>query len=392
MKKKILIVFTGEMELGGIERSLLGLLDAIDYDHYEVDLFLYGHHGVLFPLLNPNVNLLPEVKELAYLRESFGAKVKHGCFYAAALRLGDAILSHFKPINHDLTWAKIVRRCVPKLTKHYDMALGFFLPFDYLMEKVEADLKIGWIHTDYSVEKTDLAHLFHNYSCMDKIAAVSTKCKDTFSTLFPQLADRVIVIENILTKSFLMQQANLPFHDVLFHRTSSEEFLLLSIGRYCTAKNFDNVPDICRRLIQSGCKVRWYLIGFGGDEALICRKISEAGMAGKVILLGRKENPYPYLKACDLYVQPSRYEGKCVAVREAQTLCKPVVITDYLTAASQLEDGVDGVIVPMDNEGCAQGIAALLQDQVRMKQLSENCRQRDYTNADEVQKLYQFMA
>ncbi len=163
---------------------------------------------------------------------------------------------------------------------------------------------------------------------------------------------------------------------------------ILSIGRYCTAKNFDNVPDICARILSKGLSVKWYIIGFGEDEALIQQKIKESSMDDFVILLGKKDNPYPYIKACDLYVQPSRYEGKCVAVREAQMLGKPVVITNYATSASQLEDGVDGIIIPMDNEGCAVGIASLLHDPDRMKFLKENCLKRDYSNSKEVQKIY----
>ena len=168
-------------------------------------------------------------------------------------------------------------------------------------------------------------------------------------------------------------------------------FKLLSVGRFSEQKNFDNVPDICRRLVADGLDVTWYLIGYGGDEALIRQKIAEAGMQERVIVLGKKDNPYPYMRACGLYVQPSRYEGKAVTVREAQLLGKPVVITDYATSGSQLEDGVDGVIVPMDNAGCAAGIAALLRDPARMQRLSENCAKRDYTNGAEVEKIYALM-
>ena len=110
-------------------------------------------------------------------------------------------------------------------------------------------------------------------------------------------------------------------------------------------------------------------------------------MQDRVIILGKKDNPYSYMRACDLYVQPSRYEGKAVSVREAQLLCKPVIITKYDTSDSQLEDGTDGIVVPMDNEGCASGIAALLRDPERMRQLSENCKKRDYTNSAEVEKI-----
>ena len=222
------------------------------------------------------------------------------------------------------------------------------------------------------------------------IAAVSEECKKSFCSLFPQFNDKTIVVENILSKSFILKQAADKMDDPLFKR--EEDFALLSVGRYCTAKNFDNIPAICRILVEKGLPVRWYLIGFGEDEALIRDKIRESEMQDHVILLGKKENPYPYFKACDLYVQPSRYEGKCVAVREAQMLCKPVVITKYATAFSQLQDGYDGMIVPMDNEGCADGIASILQDKEKRQLLIDHMQTGDYTNVNEIRKIYGLMS
>lgn len=164
---------------------------------------------------------------------------------------------------------------------------------------------------------------------------------------------------------------------------------LLSIGRFCTAKNYDNVPDITRRMIDHGIEdLRWYIIGYGGDEELIRSKIAEAGMQDHVILLGKKDNPYPYIKACDIYVQPSRYEGKSITVREAQILGKPVVVTAYPTASSQINDGVDGVIVPLDNEGCARGIAAFISDRELQKKIASNLQSNDFGSEQEVQKIY----
>ena len=192
-----------------------------------------------------------------------------------------------------------------------------------------------------------------------------------------------------MSKSFVLHQT--AALDVSAEMPDDGTVRLLSIGRFCAAKNFDNVPDICRRLLEMGLAVKWYLIGYGGDEALIRRKITESGMEEHVMILGKKDNPYPYIAACDLYVQPSRYEGKAVTVREAQMLGKPVVITNYATSASQLEDGVDGIVVPMDNAGCAEGIAALLRSPEKMAQLAENCRERDYSNAQEIEKIYNMM-
>lgn len=163
---------------------------------------------------------------------------------------------------------------------------------------------------------------------------------------------------------------------------------LLSIGRFCEAKNYDNVPDITRRIIEGGCDIKWYIIGYGGDEELIRQKIEEAGMQGHVIILGKRTNPYPYIKACDIYVQPSRYEGKSITVREAQMLCKPVVVTNYPTASSQIQDGVDGVIVPMDNEECANSLAEFILDGEKQTRIVEFLKTHDFAGQQEVSKIY----
>ena len=108
-----------------------------------------------------------------------------------------------------------------------------------------------------------------------------------------------------------------------------------------------------------------------------------------VRILGKQANPYPFIGACDVYVQPSRYEGKSITVREAQILGKPVVITNYPTAASQVTDGVDGVIVPMDVEACAERMAAFLTDTSRREQMADYLLQHDYGNEAEIEKIYQ---
>ncbi len=177
---------------------------------------------------------------------------------------------------------------------------------------------------------------------------------------------------------------------------------LLSVGRFSEAKNYDNVPDICKRIIKylkddsiqkadSVFPIKWFIIGYGGDEELIRQKIKESGMENNVILLGKRSNPYPYIKACDIYVQPSRYEGKSVTVREAQMLCKPVVVTNYPTASSQIKDGLDGVIVPMDNEGCAKGLARVILDEALQQRLEEYLQEHDYGNEAEVEKIYRLL-
>ena len=389
-----ILIFSQAMELGGVERSLLGLLDAIDYDRYDVDLFLMRHSGGLMPYLNPKANLLPEIQQYASLAVPMASLVKSGQLGVLCGRLeGKLAAGRFdrkdpsaKPSVTALTYShKYTLPVMPQISgKTYDLAISFLTPHYFARQRVKAEKYAAWIHTDYTALSFDRAAELAMWEGYDAICGVSEQASRGFQAVFPELAGKVQTIENILPKELICKQAAAPQTDL----PSGGAKTLLSVGRFCEAKNFDNVPDICRRLTESGLNVKWYLIGYGGNEALIRRKIVELGMQDRVIILGKKDNPYSYMRACDLYVQPSRYEGKAVSVREAQLLCKPVIITKYDTSDSQLEDGTDGIVVPMDNEGCASGIAALLRDPERMRQLSENCKKRDYTNSAEVEKIY----
>ena len=382
MKKSVLIIMTMELGLGGVERSLLGLLDSFDYENYDVDLMLYAHRGELFHLLNHKVNLLPEIKAISRNNCSIFEKIRHRCFYASYVRIKQAL---FKFSYNEFDRQLVAHKTKP-LTKKYDLAIGFFQPFNYLLNNVNASFKLGLVHTDYTLAECDADTLREMYSPLDGIAAVSDSCMSGFIGILPELEKKTFVLENILSQKFVREMSLAQPEISGFHKSGS--FCLLSIGRFTRAKNFTNVPEICSKLLKKGLNVIWYLIGFGPQESEIIEKIDIFGMQENVIILGKKDNPYPYIANCDLYVQPSLFEGKSVAVREAQMLGKPVVITDFPTASSQVANGVDGVIVPMDNEKCASEIAKLLNDPARMKMFSENCIARNYSNEEEINKIY----
>lgn len=397
MKKNILIV-SHAMEIGGAERALLGLLNCIDTDRYDVDLFLYRHTGELMKLIPQNIHLLPESAKYKEIAVPIMQTLKHRQFKIAWGRFQGKrkavqyVKKHFPGTDNQvaLTYShQYTMKYMPMISdKEYDLAISFLTPHYYVAEKVMAKKKIAWIHTDYSFIQVDVSTELEMWNQYDDIVSISDHVTEAFLKKFPSLRDKIILIENIVSPQFIRQQAELR-DEVL--GSSGSQIKLLSIGRFSNAKNFDNIPDICRRIVRRGMNIKWYLIGYGGDEALIKSKIAEARMEECVIILGKKDNPYPYIKACDLYVQPSRYEGKAVTVREAQILGKPVIITDYPTAKSQLQDGVDGIIVPLDNESCAEGIIRVLEDKPLQRTLIENCRKHDYGNAKEVGKIYRLL-
>jgi hypothetical protein len=393
-RKKILIV-SHAMEIGGAERALLGLLENIDTEKYEVDLFLMRHEGELLNLIPNNINLLPEIPAYTVLARPMQNTLKEGHLLLTAARLyGKYKAKKFDKQNSytESTVAieyshKYIKKFMPEIQKGvtYDLAISFLTPHYFVSEKVQAKKKIAWIHTDYATVQVDVKSELRMWGAYDHIASISEDVTNSFLKTFPSLKDKIVLIENILPKTLIEKQAK----ESVGESFDKSCINLLSIGRFSTAKNFDNIPDICRHIVEKNMNVKWYLIGYGGDENLIRQKIAENGMQDHVIILGKKENPYPYIKMCDIYVQPSRYEGKCVAVREAQMLGKPVIITNYATSGSQLEAGVDGIIVPMENEGCADGIIKVIADEELQNSLKKNVRERDYTNSAEIDKVYQ---
>lgn len=397
MKKKLLIV-SHALELGGAERSLIGLLDALDPEIWDIDLFLLRHEGELMEDIPAYVNLLPAMPSYTVLARPMKDTLREGHVLLTAARLAGRIAAERYAKKHGHTESGVGLEYSHKFTcplmpaiqpnKEYDLAVSFLTPHYFVAKKVRAKKKIAWIHTDYSRVQVNIPSETAMWSAYDHIASISDAVTESFLKVFPSLKNKVVLIENILPVRYVKKQAKAFSVEP---EMPADGIRLLSIGRFCYQKNFENVPDICSQLIQSGLDMYWYIIGFGPDEQLIRQRIAGAGMEGRVILLGKKENPYPYIKACDLYVQPSRYEGKAVTVREAQMLGKPVAITRYATSKDQLEDGVDGVIVPMDNEGCAEGIAALLRNPEGMTRLSDCCQQRNYTNATEIDKLNALM-
>ena len=406
MKPRIFIAIH-YMHLGGAEISLIGLLQALDPKKVDIDLFVYSHEGELMKQIPDYVNLLPEIPAYKMFERPMKEVLKKGHLSVLFARMKakmrmKSYLKKKQTIDQSAIMGFLgeeMSKVVPDINPsvEYDLAISFLTPHNFVRDHVRAKKKICWIHTDYTRIDVNTELELPVWDSFDYVASISSDVTKTFLQVFPTLAPKIIEIENILSSNFVRHRAEEIQTTDLEKLTAHSSQLtaninLLSIGRFCEAKNYDNVPDICKRTLEilkdRNIDIRWYIIGFGGDENLIRQKITEAGMQEHVIILGKKSNPYPYIKACDIYVQPSRYEGKSVTVREAQMLCKPVVVTNYTTASSQIQNSIDGIIVPMDNENCAKGLAEFILDTEKQQHIIEYLKTHDYGNVEEVEKIY----
>lgn len=399
MKKSILVAVYN-MDIGGIERSLINMLESFDYDRFQVDVLIFHHTGDFMPLLPKQACLLPEVAAYTVFRKPIVQCIREGHLAAAAVRLvckGVAkLMARRRALQEGSGYIEMQlvmkhgRRFLPKVKARYDTAISYAWPHDVIAHCVEADQKIAWIHTDYSKLEIDRKLDLAVWQQFDYIAGVSEECRNTFLSVYPSMEDRVLVVENINSPDFIHRMAR---DTTVEEELDTAAFRILSVGRLSYVKGFDMAVKALRILHDRGYhRMKWYVVGYGGSETELRALIAEHRLEGSFVLLGKKINPYPYIQASDLYVQPSRYEGKAVSVTEAQMLEKPVLITDYPTSGSQVEAYVDGMICDRSEQGIADAIERLYLDGALRESLVAGLRRKDYGNVSELEKLYGVMA
>ena len=394
MRKVLISSF--DMEVGGVERSLIGMLNNFDYVNNEVDLMLYSHTGDFMSMLNKKVNLLDEVVRYATFRKGIGQTIKEGNLVLGLARVLSKVLAEYKGKRNGLSECGIYQMqlmwkyslpFLPKMDKEYDVAISYLWPHYFIAEKVKAKRKIAWIHTDYSMIETDIEIDLNMWNKFNYIMAVSEECKNAFIKKYPSLKDKVRVMENITSPEFIRKMAEEHIEEDI---EEDINFKLISVARLSHAKGIDNAVRALKGLHNRGLtNIKWYVVGYGGDEQMIRNLIKENNLEDSFILLGKKINPYPYMKVADIYIQPSRYEGKAVTVGEAQILGKPVIITNYTTANSQVNNGFDGYICELSVKGIVEAIEKLYRDKDLRERLSRNCININYSNSYELEKLYQ---
>ncbi len=364
------------MEIGGAERALLGLLELFSKFKYDVDLFIYSHQGELMKHIPAGINILAENESYSAIEKPLLHVLSQGKWKIAMARLLSKLNNWFynrKLKGHSDSIYDELGRTTTKILPNlyhlgtYDVAISFLRPHHFVRDKVIAKRKLAWIHTDYSCIAINSNRELSSWETYDHVVSISEDVTKSFLEVFPTLKGKVLEIDNPLPVNLIKEQAD------QFDATDEMpgKIKLLSIGRYCTPKNFPGAVAIMAELCKLRNDVVWYVIGYGGGEQEIREAIIKHNMQDKFILLGKKSNPYPYIKACDIYVQPSIFEGKSITVKEAQLLGKPVAITNYPTAHSQIRDGEDGVILPLgDSNQTAKALNDLLNNKTLLRKIS----------------------
>ncbi len=394
MKKSLLFIMPS-LSSGGAEKSLVTLLTLLDYNEYDADLLLFRNTGLFVEQIPAQVNVLTAGGDYELfdgdIKKALKGFLKAGKLSTAfdRIKYSFALRRKNEDRKNKLAW-KYLSRVLPEYEKEYDAAIGYLegTSIYYCIDKVRAKKTVGYMHTDYKNIISQKGMDEPYFKRLDEIVAVSQKCRNILTEVFPFIGEKTTVIENIISEKLISSMAEAQ--DNVFCAGDGET-VILTIGRLSPPKGIDNAVKACASLKKMGCKIKWYQIGKGEMKEEIEALIKSDGLEQSFIMLGERANPYPYIKQCDIYVQPSNYEGKSIAVDEVKCLGKPIVVTNFETVFDQIEGGKNGLIAEKDPDDIALKIKYLIDSPRKCAELSENLKNEKTGNEEEIEKFYRII-
>ncbi|NJP38772.1 glycosyltransferase [Alkalicoccus luteus] len=393
MSKKLLII-SFDLEIGGVEKSLISLLEELSKSSYDVHLFLMSHTGELMDEIPDNIKLLPEIPAYATFRKSI-----KDTFASRFYRIGwERLLAKVKAnaagkqLNLEepgyrqmqWMWERTIER-LPQIPGTYDMVISFLWPH-YAALNAEAPKKAAWIHTDFSKAEVDRELDRSVWETFDTIAAVSGTVRQAFLSVYPEFSHKTVVVENVLPTERIIREAQ------ACEKVTSDNKHILTIARLSHAKGIDTAIYTAAELKKRNrFSFLWQVIGYGGEEPALKKLMEELNVQDCFQLLGKKRNPYTYLKSADLYVQPSRYEGKAVTVSEAQLFGIPVVIAGYPTAAAQVKHLENGIISGQTSADLADSIEDVMLHKEVAARLRAGCAKLDFSAESQMAQFHELI-
>lgn len=393
--KKILILIHG-LGCGGAEKSLVSLLENLPHNIWSIDLIVASPNGMLMTRIPSYVHRVEGLYEL----ESYATVLKErrkkvwnvrDFILQSKWQVQSRIIASSKLHSDEKRWV-MWGRYLPAIEKKYDLAISYMngFPNYFVIDKVVADKKILWIHNEFEKLGYNVEFESAYFHAADRIVTISQACVDSFLRVYPDLENKITVLENISSAEDIYEKAKkIPEYDPFFF---FDGYKIVSIGRLSEQKNFALSIDAANILKEKGIKFIWYILGDGSLRQKLEHQIRDYDLQEQVKLVGIKDNPYPYIAYCDVFAQSSIYEGKSIVLDEAKILCKPIVITNYTTASNSIDTGKNGLVVDMTAESLASGIMQLLQDAEYREELIGQLRNEQNGNVAEIEKYISLFA
>lgn len=367
MKRKVLFV-VHQLNLGGVQKALISALNALDYSENEVTLYVRKNRMDLLPQVNRNVSrIIINQDTTKYYRKPYAIwlqlLLKINNSQKTKQKLNDYIFSSQMKYEKERYFSDDVE---------YDLAVSYIQSYTakFVDENVKAKRKVMFYHgsTDefHDMNEKVMQHF-------ERIYCVSKGAQKAVQGFYPQYAEKIDCLENYVDAEIVRQKANEFVPDY-----PKDKLILCSCGRITSVKGYDLAVGAAEILKKSGLDFKWYFVGDGVDRPKIESLISEKQLDDYIVITGLQDNPYPYNKNCDIYVQPSYEEAYGLTIIEAQILDKIIVSTKTVGGVDIIHDGIDGLLVDIDAKSIAQKINLVYQDKDLQQSIQNTLAKIDY--------------
>lgn len=389
--KKILFMIIN-MNIGGTEKALLNMLENMPRSEFDITLLMLEEYGGFLEYIPKDI----KVKYLDYYvknKDIFNNPPQKNAI--KLIKKGKVINGISLLIIHILTkiigerslFYKYALKEQPKIIEEYDIAVAYAGPMDlisyFIINKVEAKKKVQWIHFDISKVGLNRKFSLKVFKKFHKIFIVSEDAKNKFISFLPEFTNKTQVFYNRISPLIIKKKAD----EGLGFEENYKGIRILTVGRLTQEKGQELCINVLRKLKEDGYEVKWYCIGEGNSRNLYEQIIKRYRLEDDFILLGAKSNPYPYMKQCDIYVQPSKHEGYCITLAEARCFDNPIIATNFSGANEQIINGKNGLIVNYNENEMYQAIKRIIED----KELKNNLSKKIYSDTvyeyEEINKL-----
>lgn len=389
--KKILFMCIN-MNIGGTEKALLTMLNEIDSSRYDITLLMLEEYGGF-------LNEIPSFVKVKYVNEYKAIKpfineppmllakklIKDKKYLTGVMTSLSYIIS--KISNNMSYYYRYILRNINSLEENYDLAVAYAGPMDFItyfvLNKIKAKKKVQWIHFDITKIGFNKKFAEKNYKKFNKIFIVSEEGKEKLINLIPALNNKVEAFFNIISCELIENMSkNEKGFDDLFNGIK-----ILTVGRLSKEKGQDLTINTLARLKKDGYNVKWYCIGDGPEKYNYKQRIRNLNLENDYILLGGKLNPYPFMKECHIYVQPSRHEGYCITLGEARCFDNPIVTTNFTGSNEQIKDKVTGLICDISEDEIYKSVKRLLDDKDLYNNIKINLSKEIVDSTNEINKL-----
>ena len=379
--------------MGGAEKALINLFKKLDEERYDLHLWVFDPSGVLMHEVPQNVTVWNAGPQFAQFSKGLVRSILYWLlrfqWLSVVYRLWFTWLSKRYPVNQaeQYSW-KALRKFLSPPTTTFDVAIGFLEKTSIYacVDCISAPKKIGFIRVDYTFLNLDKTFDEAYFQQLDFLCANGTLSEGVLHREFPALSSRIRCVENV------------TFPETIWERSRAEqvidpkEFSLVTVGRLEAQKGYFLALEACKILVERGIPVRWYIIGEGSERQKLEPQIAAYQLTHHFILVGRLENPYPYMQQCSVYVQTSLYEGKSNTVNEAKILRKPIVVTDFDVVFEQITSGVNGIIVAKQPEAIADALNEVLHSPELQQKLTDQLAQESQRYGKEIEQFTALLA